>query len=480
VPGSIELDETAVASMLAFQYVLDGRSLLAAVTRRSWLDAVAGTEDGQERTLLAHYGRRVMTRRAAAGELLRCLGDELAGAFAGADRVTVLLSGGLDSRLSAAVLARLAREGRVTDDIRAVTWGIPESRDRGFGHRVARVLGMTWVPIDLGPADLVANVELAAVGLGALVSPVHLHGVAQVCTLDWTSRDGALVSSLGNGVGRGTYLWRHVSYARPLEPVDWLGLLCPDVAERAGAALQADLDRFRRGLGSASPIAVHECEMLAHFVSGQLLPVYGPLRRAAVPVHQSLSDPATYRFLWTLTPLLRTGALYRTALRLCWPEVADVPYALTNRPVRRLARSDRNALSPFTHHYPRWIAVDLAELLDEALAPPWWDSTGLFDGSAVRRAWRSIRHHPNPHPQTTYVLLWLLALRRLIEKLGVTLRDDGDGAGAGPRDKSPAATAALPWGFAGRPVVSPWRRLQSLPRQGLDIGRCHLPPNRAR
>ena len=318
--------------------------------------------------------------------------------------------------------------------------------------------------------DLATNVELAALELGALVSPVHLHGFAAVCALDWSARDRVLVSTLGNGVGRGTYLWRHISYARPLEPVDWLGLMRTEVAERSATALRADLDSFRRRLGGVPRIAVHECEMLAHYVSGQLLPVYGRLGRAAAPVHQSLSDPSTYRFLWSLSPLLRTGRLYRSALRMCRPDVADVPYALTNRPVRRLARAERNDLSPFTHHYPRWIATDLAESLDEALASEWWDSTGLFDGQAIRRTWLSVRQHPNPHPQTTYVLLWLCAVRRVMEKLAIERR----GVRPSARSSGRPAAAGLPWGFAGRPADPPWRRLLSLPGQGLDIARCHI------
>jgi|GEM_PF-1321002 len=470
----VNLDVVAVASMLSFQYVVDGRSLLSGIGRRSWMTVVTDDNGEIDPALVAPYGRRVVSPRQAASELLSALAAELERAFAGADRVTVLLSGGLDSRLAATVLAKLAREGRVTDNLRAMTWGLPDSRDLHFGQRVAAALGMSWAAIDLGPSDLVTNIDAVATGLGALVSPVHLHATVAMRALAWRPGDRILVSTLGNGIGRGTYLWRHLSYTRPIEPIDWLGLLRPDVSERARAELAREIRSFRARFRACSSIAQHECEMLAHYVSGQLLPVYGLLGRTAAPVHQSLSDPRTYRFLWSLSPLLRTSELYRAALRQCSPKVAEIPYAATNRPLYPFARPEPNNLAPFVHRYPRWIAHDLATLIDDALAPEWWNATGLFDGAAIGRVWSSIRHHPDPHPQTSYVLLWFCALRRLMEPLSADRLDRGRGPTPAAQ-AGPAPTAASPpWGFAGRPPERGWRRAASLPRQAINIAACHI------
>jgi hypothetical protein len=334
---------------------------------------------------------------------------------------------------------------------------------------------MEWDPVELGPANLLTNVHVAAGALGALgalVSPVHLHAVAALADLDWSRNDAILVSSLGNGIGRGTYLWRHVSYARPLKPSDWLGLMRPDVAAPALSSLAHDIARFRCRLGTCPAIALHEYEMLAHYVSGQLLPVYGFLGRVAAPVHQIMSDPSTYRYVWSLSPLLRTGGLYRWMLGMCRPELADIPYARTNRSVRRLARPERNGLSPFVHRYPRWIVHDLAEPLDHALTPDWWDASGTFDGAAVWRAWQTVRRHPEPHPQTTYVLLWLWAVRRLMEELEATPGGDTPDRPSEAMDGRVVPTP--PWGFAGRPPGPARHRIISFPRQAIDIARCHV------
>jgi Asparagine synthase len=464
----VELDSVAVASMVSFQYVIDGRSLVSQVRRQSWLSQHSGEE-------LAGYGRRIMKRRTAADELLDRLRFELAAAFANADRITVLLSGGLDSRLVGGVLAGLARCGTVTDRIRAVTWGMPESRDRFYGARVAEHLGFDWIPIELTAAELAKNIEIAAHELAGLVSPVHLHAMNKVSQLDWSPGDRILASTLGNGVGRGQYLYQHVSYAKPLQPRNWLGLVRPEVYAEVVPRVVEELAAFRTRLSQRCEVAVHECEMLGHYVAGLLLPPFDFLRRMAAPVHQAFSYPATYRFLWSLSPMIRTEGLYRTALRRCDRDLVEIPYAHTGRAPQRLARPVHDGLSPHVHRYPVWITRDLAEIVDDLLLPEWFTETGLFDGGAVWRAWERIRSDRLPHAQTAYILLWLCSLRRLMEALHIECCADPAGTATCSRARV-QASATLPvrppWGFAGRDRDGRWQRLVSIPRQLAAVARC--------
>ena len=138
-------------------------------------------------------------------------------------------------------------------------------------------------------------------------------------------------------------------------------------------------------------------------------------------------------------------------------------------------------MSPFVHRYPQWIAHDLAELIDGSLSRAWFDDTGIFDGSAIRRAWEGIRSSPRPHPQTAYLLIWLCSLRCLAEELPLRYRDDGSEsvwhARAMPRPAVPTRRRP-PWGFAGRDPDSMWRRLGSKPRQLVNALRCKVPRRR--
>jgi hypothetical protein len=471
--GPLEPDIVAIASMASFQYVVDGRSLLSQVRRRPWLDAVAPPPNEGFATALAGYGRRLVGERAAASELLGRLRIELSNAFAGARRVTVLLSGGLDSRLAGAVLVGLARRGVVTDDIRAVTWGIPESRDRHYGRMVADHLGIPWIPVDLGPSDLEANISIAARELAGLVSPVHLHAIDSVGRLDWNDGDRILVSTLGNGVGRARYLHRRVTYVRSIQPRDWLGLMAPGLFNRVRPRLIEELVAFRRGLRPNAATAIHECEMLAHYFSGLFLPPFDVLRRIAAPVHQAMSDPRTFGFLWSLSPLVRTESMYRRALRLCDPGLLDIPDALTGRPPRPLGRRAGSELSPFVHRYPMWITRDLSEVVDELLSQSWFEETGVFDGAAVRRTWERLRSDPTPQPQVAYLLIWLCSFRRFWEEVA---RSPGGTAGLTPPSLGGrlGATRRPPWGFAGRGRDPLWFRVASMPGHLAHALQCGL------
>jgi hypothetical protein len=90
------------------------------------------------------------------------------------------LSGGLDSRLIAAVGAELGA------DMYAYTWGSKASRDVLYARRVARALGLPWTWIDLGTDYLVEYVRLWADLFG---SAMHFHGMYQMPFLD-TLRSG--------------------------------------------------------------------------------------------------------------------------------------------------------------------------------------------------------------------------------------------------------------------------------------------------
>jgi hypothetical protein len=218
--------------------------------------------------------------------------------------------------------------------------------------------------------------------------------------------------------------------------------------------------------------------MLAHYISGMLLPPIGAFLGQAAPVHQALSDPRTYGFLWSLSPLVRREALYRIALRRCDPAVAEIPDAHSNRPPVPLARRARNQLSPHVHRYPLWIAHDLAEFVDDRLSGAWFDATGVLDGAGIRRAWESIRGQPSPHPQTAYVLLWLCALRSLVEDLGLEPLRGGEALpAAANQDVAVPGVQAPPWGYAGRKPDPLRRKALWQPRQVADALRCLSPPS---
>lgn len=78
-------------------------------------------------------------------------------------RIGITLSGGLDSRLVAAVLAK-----KTGGKVKAFTFGMPDSQEVRIAGDVARRLGISWECIALGPGDFTACVEEGALALEGL------------------------------------------------------------------------------------------------------------------------------------------------------------------------------------------------------------------------------------------------------------------------------------------------------------------------
>ncbi len=87
----------------------------------------------------------------------------------------LLLSGGLDSRLIAAIGADVGA------DLRTFVWGEPESTDVVYSRKIARVLGYPWKQLDMCKDFLECYTPLWADMFG---SSMHFHGMYQMCFLD--------------------------------------------------------------------------------------------------------------------------------------------------------------------------------------------------------------------------------------------------------------------------------------------------------
>ncbi len=105
-----------------------------------------------------------------------------------AQRTWILpLSSGLDSRLIAAVGAKLGVE------MRAFTWGHRKSEDTVYARRIAHALGVPWKWVDIGN-DYLA--KYGAVWSDLFGSAMHFHGMYQMAFLDVVTREaqGAVIS----------------------------------------------------------------------------------------------------------------------------------------------------------------------------------------------------------------------------------------------------------------------------------------------
>ena len=106
-----------------------------------------------------------------------------------------------------------------------MTWGRSGSHDVEIVKVVAEKLNSSWTHLDLGPDNLVQNIDDVASQLGALVSPIYLYRMMWFRDLP----AGALVlgGSYGDSVGRAEFSGRTVLELLPYQSSNLFGLLNP-------------------------------------------------------------------------------------------------------------------------------------------------------------------------------------------------------------------------------------------------------------
>jgi len=439
-PQAPTWDPAAVLSILSFNYVCGDRTLFREIARKPWLSGV-GADGRAELLEIPPHGRKSRAAGEVAAALERLLVEEVAEACRGRSRVFVLLSGGLDSRVATGVVARAVAEGRIRAPVTALTWGLPDCRDVAYARQVARILGLEWRHVPLGPEHLLENLDHAAVGCAALVSPVHLHRMAWFRDVE---PDALVVAaSYGDSIGRAEFSGTHLLELEELEPADPLGLMT-DAALAAGrGALREELEALRRRCADRPRYGVRECEMHCHYTRGLLAHAMNLVNRFC-GVCQLFTHPSVYEYVWSIHPAMRTDEVYARLLDRLHPELPGVPWARTGRPLRGRRRS-RGHLRRRFHDYEAWIMGPLAEPLGGLVEPEWFAATGIFRAEAVADLQESVRQGRAGKSQCQ-VYAWLASVRRLAQAAA------DSGRAPAPFRAEPLEAAAAPPTRAGGPL----------------------------
>ena len=423
-PDSLTWDVGALLSIIGLNYPLGDRTLFREISRQPWLSRLTSAGEVELEAIPPHAFYWLDPPEAA--RLLRDqLFEEVRGICATGRPIYLLLSGGLDSRIIAGVLALAGKQGLWDVSPRAITWGIPECRDVHYAQLVARNLGLPWERIDLGPADLLKNVRQTSLLTGALVSPIHLH------RMDWfeNADENAIVvaGSYGDSVGRAEFSGLHVLDIPSLNPVNAFNLLAPEYLDDALALVEQDLQSLANRASGSPPFVLREHERQGHYMRNTIAHAMSVIDHYR-PVYQMFTSREVYGAMWSLHPAARTKQVYAELLEELGSGLANLPWARTNRALRGAAREVRNLPKEY-HDYPRWTSDDLFLPLTDLVDAAWFDATGVFDGRAVRRLIDQVRRDPQargkhgsqPHER----FLWLAAVRTLVTELagkGKTVR----------------------------------------------------------
>lgn len=418
-------DLGALLSTMSLGYALGDRTLFRELSRRPWLAEETQAGDFQELPIPPH-GREWAFPEQVAERLYELLQLELEQICHGYQKLVLLLSGGLDSRIVAGVVRHLLDQGRIKAQVTAVTWGVLNSRDVVLGREVAEALKFDWQHAELGFEHLEENIELCRQQLCASVSPIHLHRmkfIMESCASDTL----VLAGSYGDSIGRGEYSKRTVLELLPLRPFNFLGLMRPELAQQAKIECARELEYLRRRAGSQPEYVHFEHQQQGHYMRGLIGQTMSVIHGHA-PVYQAFTHPDVYSYMWSVHPAARTDDVYRCLLKILGREVASIPWARTNATLDA-SRKDRSTTLPNFHDYQAWtrslVERQLASygherFLNEFMILDFLDHNKFreFVDRLVNPdiSFKALRNSP------TGVFLWLESLRRVATDLQPTLR----------------------------------------------------------
>lgn len=382
------IDPVAVLELLQFNYMLGNRTLVQGVQRMPWHATLRG--DGViERRLPLPHANRYVSPQDVAQTLRELLEEELYNVTRNHQRVFLLLSGGLDSRVVAGVLKEI--EPQLQAQIACVTWGHPESRDVVYARRIASWYGWEFFHVPYDHELGWSNIQRGAIWGGAEVTGIHLHGE------DWfrgvQPENLVVAASFGDSVGRAEFSSVHVKNLS-LAPLRNTGrLLHPSLINDLLTLAEKDRETAWEGEQTAPDWMRQELDMQENYMRRMLCHAMDYIRQFC-SLHQAFTSDEVVSYMWSLSPDCRTDEIYYQLLKDLDFRLYSLPWTRTGVAPDGTTEPDPKLRKEF-HEWGKWLRHDLRPRLESLIFSPGLRELGLFYSPAIRRMWDGFLTEPD-------------------------------------------------------------------------------------
>jgi asparagine synthase (glutamine-hydrolysing) len=360
-------------------------------------------------------------------------------ACTGFQHIYLLLSGGMDSRIVAGVLAYLYRCDAIEAKPIGVTWGFSDSRDAVYAQQIAAALDFEWINIPFGPEILPPNIDATVRQLGLIHSPEMLHYMRWFENVPEDSI--VLAGSYGDSIGRAEFAGLHLLQLKPRTPHNAYGVLVPSVFDAVRPDVESDLHELVTRAGATAPVhARMEHWMQGYRMRSGLCHALSIINQYS-HIYQMFTAPFVYEYIWSLHPATRGDEVYAAMMVNHLPALARIPWARTNRAFRGQTVGAKRGLKDQYHEYTKWCAGPMYDELSRLVDPDWFAATGVFDAGSIHEMNRLVRRSRHRVGTLNDRWLWLAGFRRFVESLEASGRQlvidtPENGAAAAPRRDS--------------------------------------------
>ena len=409
---NITLDLAAIQSYLSFGYICGDRTLIEEIKRQPWLSKI---KNGK--VLLEEIPKHDFyedTYDNLAKKLFYLLVEEARSSIKNFDKVYVLLSGGLDSRIVAGILKYLFDEGEIKSKPIAVTWGLEDSRDVVYAKKIAKILDLEIKSIPINPDIVKNNITVAAKQLGLIHSPEMLHNMTWFKNLPNDSI--VLAGSFGDSIGRAEFGGLHLLQLHKPNPIDSFNILTNEYKDFAIKGVKEDISNLFDRSPKAKSYMHNEHFMQGYRMRGGLCHAMTVIN-ANAHLYQMFTAPEVYSFIWSLHPSLRGDEIYIKLFKNHIPILANFPWARTNKALGNKTIGSEKDLRYHYHEYTKWSKNELRSYLEELVDLEWFKKIDIFNTDSII-ALRDLARASNARVgRANDVWLWLAGFRVFINLL---------------------------------------------------------------
>ena len=379
-PSEKCIDVRSIIQFLNHYYFLGDRTLIEGLSKSPWLSKPEGDKDWLSAKLPEH-GTKFLTTEHAAATLYEKLRKEILNYIKGQKTIGILLSGGMDSRLVAMLLADIRKHDRKDISIVAITWGMDNSRDKVYAEQIANKFSWEFLHFELS-ADMLKEAIYETTLAGCEFSPVHVHAMHKI--RDTEGLDCILAGSYGDSIGRAEYSKKHVKELKSLNKpiINWFNLLNRKVVKEFDDALSIDVQHYRREFPRNAEYEYCEVERQCHYMRRMLNPCMGIINQK-IPVYQVFTAPEVFGFMWSLSPDIRNDDIYLRLFEMFNPSMLEIPWARTG-----LAYGDEDGVPDdfLGNHseYGKWIRNELRSYVVQTCNDECIRSLNVFNSQAIR------------------------------------------------------------------------------------------------
>ncbi|MDN3715955.1 asparagine synthase-related protein [Vibrio breoganii] len=413
------LDTTSVVQILNKSHTLGDRTLIEGVKMTPWNAYLSHDKNKWEyNKYLPRHGYELTTPEVAADKLYEKLEKELATQLVGKKKIGILLSGGMDSRVVAAIVNNILSGSNV--EVVGLTWGLVHSRDVVYAQRICKDFEWEFRHFKLDADMLRENIDIAAEA-GAIYSPVHLHAMPSISKQ--TDLDIILAGSFGDSVGRAEYSGTSLVNLKSLNytPRSKFNLIKRTIIEEAKSNIANDIKLYRELFPRDEEYQHCEIEKQAHYMRKQLNQCMAFINDR-IPLYQAFTSVEVYGYIWGLDPTIRTDEIYYKLLTKYSPSLLDIPWARTGTKyfTSNSESSPLDELSKDHHDYGTWIRHDLYEDIKNLVLSDAIDKIGIFNMSSLKELISLNKGIKGKMTMVDEYLIWIACLAKFIERYNIS------------------------------------------------------------